>query len=221
MTVAHRLYQNPSPQFTEHSARYAAQTSSELTNYNLFCRALDTHDQMAWATLQKQYQQLVKLWVFQTARTISDYDADDLLQITYTKFWQKLSKSATTVSVDFPNLSCLLKYLKQCAITTTIDFLRKKQRLNRLDQKIQERQLEKTVFVEQKYAGECDKARSVRHWVATRVEDPLERLLLKLVFEYDLKPAEISETFPEQFPTVRDVRRVRERVLKRARRAFC
>ncbi|MEM7331050.1 MAG: sigma-70 family RNA polymerase sigma factor [Chloroflexota bacterium] len=193
-------------------------TESDLS-YELFCRAFDCKDQEAWSFIQNKYQPMVKSWIFKTASNISDFDADDLAQIAYTKFWRNLSRSELSLTAHFEHLGSILKYLNQCATTTAIDFLRKKQRLERLDEKLQVHGKPFDTYVTH-HKEACDNTLRMRSWMSTTLTDPVEKLLLKLLFEYDLKPAEIVNKFPQHFPDKSQVRRVRERVIKRAKRAL-
>ncbi len=196
----------------------SCRTESDLS-YELFCRAFDNHDEAAWSFIQQKYQPMVKSWIFKTVSNISEFDAEDLAQIAYTKFWKNLSRSEASITAHFEHLGSILKYLNQCATTTAIDFLRKKQRLERLDNKLQ------TVGQPfdsywMSHDDVCDNTMRMRSWMSNSVNDPVERLLLKLLFEYELKPAEIVRKFPQHFPDKGQVRRVRERVIKRAKRAL-
>jgi len=65
-----------------------------------------------------------------------------------------------------------------------------------------------------------DRLRKIAAWMEEHVTDPLERQVLSLSFEHDLSPAEIVRRAPDTFPDVQTVNRIKERLLKRARRAF-
>ncbi len=60
----------------------------------------------------------------------------------------------------------------------------------------------------------------IANWIAENVTDPKERLILHFSFELNMPPAEIAEQHPDHFPDAQSVRRIKERVLKRARRAL-
>lgn len=197
------------------------QCRSESTlSFELFCRAFDNHDQEAWLVIQSKYEAMVKSWIFKTASNISEFDADDLMQIAYTKFWRNLSRKESPLADDFEHLGGVLKYLNQCAVTTTIDYLRKKQRLERLDEKLLLMSKSYDPYWMIRMHEECEMTMMIRKWIETNISDPVEHLLLKLMFEYDLKPAEIVDEYPQEFPDTHQVRRVRERVMKRAKRAL-
>ena len=189
-------------------------------NFELFCRAFNDHDEEAWFTIQTKYHSLVISWIRKTVSGISAFDAEDLMQATYSKFWRTLARNGTKFENRFAHLGCILKYLKQCALTSSMDFLRNKQRLNQIEDKLLSMAGSNDSYLWLNIKEECEVVVQVRQWVSTNIDDPIENLLLKLVFEYDLKPADIVREYPKQFPSAHHVSRVRERVLKRARRAL-
>jgi RNA polymerase sigma factor (sigma-70 family) len=194
------------------------ETAADLA-FELFCRALDKHDQHAWRVIQQTYLPMVKSWIGKTVAGISEFDADDIVQLAYTKFWRSLSRDHISVREQFPHLGSILKYLNQCVVTTAIDYLRKKQRLARLDDRLFEQNSASFAHYDP-IRETCERTERINYWIQNQVIDPDERLLLKLLYEYDLKPLEIVRTFPEEFPDQHHVRRVRDRVMKRARRAL-
>jgi hypothetical protein len=60
----------------------------------------------------------------------------------------------------------------------------------------------------------------VRTWIQANVTDSQERLVLSLSYQAGLSPGEIADRYPQEFPDAQAVRRVKERILKRARRAL-
>lgn len=187
--------------------------------FELFCRALDERDQHAWLVVQEMYLPLVKSWIGKTVSGICEFDTDDCVQLAYTKFWRSLSRNEVVVREKFPHIGSVLKYLNQCVVTTAIDHLRKKQRLARLDDRLL-KEKGKTAVSHLTLGDSCEKTERVRQWMQHKVSNPDERLLLKLLYEYDLKPAQIVRTFPDEFPNNDHLRRVRDRVMKWARRAL-
>jgi hypothetical protein len=60
----------------------------------------------------------------------------------------------------------------------------------------------------------------IRVWIQSHVTDAEERQVLYLSYQVGLSPAQIADRYPDQFPEAQQVRRIKERILKRARRAF-
>lgn len=189
-------------------------------SFELFQRALHQCDEEAWGVLQHKYHPMVKSWIYRTVNDITNCDAEDIAQIAYTKFWRNLSRKQVDLYRDFGHVGAVLKYLNQCAVTSAIDYVRQKQRQDRLDKKLFNAAQQMDSLWRIRPSDPCKATLMMRCWLSRKLTDPSERLLLKLMFEYDLKPADIVHYFPQQFPHKDDVRRVRERVLKRARRAL-
>ncbi|MEM7333189.1 MAG: hypothetical protein AAF490_13960 [Chloroflexota bacterium] len=187
--------------------------------YHLFIQALSERNEEAWDEIQKQFNYLVKKWIRNQIFMITPAEIEDLAQITFFKFWNILSKQKGELTKNFPFCGAIVKYLKRCAETTAIEHLRKQQRLNHLDEKLkQSNQFAYELQSRQQFEGLSEQSNLVRRWVTTNINHPDERLLLKLLFEYDMKPREIVNKFPSKFPTKRDVYRLREKIVKRARR---
>ena len=119
----------------------------------------------------------------------------------------------------------VLKYLKQCTFSIVADYRRQLQRIDRIRQRLElaEQPLPKSQEQEQELSTRLDQEQllqQVRAWVQTNVTDAAERQVLYLSYQEGLSPAEIAARFPKQFTDAQCVRRVKERVLKRARRAL-
>ncbi len=201
------------------SAKYEPTHSDE--NYHLFILAFQERDEEAWREIQKRYNYLVKKWIRSQVFMVSSIELEDLTQITFFKFWNILSKQKGNLSNNFPFCGAILKYLKRCAETTAVEHLRKQRQLNHLDEKLKQSHLP-TIDAQsrQQLDNASERSKLVRRWVAANINHPDERLLLKLLFEYDMKPKEIVHKFPTQFPTQQFVYRLRERIVKRARRSM-
>jgi hypothetical protein len=55
--------------------------------------------------------------------------------------------------------------------------------------------------------------------IEEHLRDVRDRLLVHLTYELGLRPAEIQERHPDQFPSVRDVYRITRNILDRLRRS--
>lgn len=188
--------------------------------FELFRRAFDEQDNMAWQALQQQYHRLLWKWLQAASDSRLLYeDLEDLTQESYAKFWRTISLRAIPIATHFNHTGALLKYLKQCVFTTWCDFRRQQQQQAHLQDRLTA-VWEPAPASGPDPADEAARLGQIRQWVATEVNDPQELLLLELAYEYGLKPREIVQHYPDHFPTTYDVRRVRERLLGRARRAL-
>lgn len=205
----------------------ARQTRSEETGfcYELFRRALEEQDSTAWTAIEQQYRRLILSWILARSPGLDSEEADIVAQDTLSKFWHTLSKNPIVVRERFEHVGALLGYLRQCAVTTLLDRRRRAQRQERLQARLQAAEAQAShpatphnIALERLYHQE--QLEHVRHWVETQVKDPQERLVLHLSYSVGMTPAEIADSYPDRFPDVQAVHRIKERVLKRARRAL-
>lgn len=191
--------------------------------FELFRRALDEGSQPAWQAIAEQYHHLLLDWVHATC--IPDpADAEDAAREALERFWRTLAGRGEPVATRFAHAGALLKYLQQCAVSTVLDRRRVAARRARLAARLQAYESlspplagPEEAALEQ--AERADQAARVRAWVAA-VSDPAERRVIQLSFVDDLSPAEIAARFPAEFADAQSVRQIKERVLRRARRAF-
>ncbi len=193
--------------------------------FELFRRALTDDDHAAWAAVQQQYHGLVLSWLRRAAaEPLGAAEEDDLTQSIYAKFWSSLSRQNGPLADRFPHVGALLKYLNRCALTTFLDYQNRQQRQailqKRLAQEVKIRLYENPIPGHMENLQQQEKLLAVRQWAATQLADEQEKQLYALLYSEGLKPREIVARFPQQFPTTEDVRRVKARILARARRAL-
>jgi RNA polymerase sigma factor (sigma-70 family) len=199
--------------------------------FELFRRALEAQDEWAWQAIQEQYRGMILNWL-QTAahHRLAAEEAEDLLQNTLEKFWRTLGRRRNlAIAERFAHVGALLKYLRQCAVTAQLDANRQTKRWERLTHTLA-REAETarpnsshTTVFEQSHADylyQEEQLQKVQRWFQAEVEDELEKLVIQLSYEQELKPADIAAHYPQQFASVHQVRQIKERVLKRARRAL-
>lgn len=193
--------------------------------FELFRRALEEGDQAAWAAIAVQYRQLLLNWIYgYRAVTFTPDEAEATAHEALERFWRTLSARAPDITSHFAHVGALLKYLNQCVIATILDQQRRAQRRARLVERLQA-----DAIALQPIASDTDtlerlcraeQVAQVRQWVQTHVTDPHEQLVLRLSFEQALTPAQIAQQYPQQFADAQAVRRLKERILKRARRGL-
>ncbi len=194
--------------------------------WELFRRALDEKDEVAWEGVLFQYKALLLKWIHGAFPGIGEDEADEVFQETTVIFWQSLGRHGDgAVARKFAHVGVLLKYLRCCSITAAQTLRRKQIRYSRVE----------AVWCDLEQLSNSDESRSletrvlealsreqtlhqVQEWVSRSVQDKKEQDVLRLTFEENLKPAEIAARHPTEFPTAHEVCKVLERVLKRARR---
>lgn len=190
--------------------------------FELFRRALSAQDGAAWAAVERQYRSLLCRWL--SARGLPPSDVEDLAQEALTRFWQTLSTRPDALESRFDRVSALLKYLHQCAVSTHLDRLRAGRRVQRLQEECA-RALEDTAAATPDASAldalcKEEALGKVRRWMHEQVESPEEIAVMQLSLDEGLTPAQIQQRHPELFPDTAAVWRVKERLLKRARRAL-
>ena len=171
----------------------------------LFRRAIVECCQEAWQAIYVQYKRQVLGWIGGSAD-----DREDLLHIALEKFRQNV----TADTFDrYDGIDKLLAYLKRCARSAPIDASRRAASEKRAlalwgshdlcagspEPKVLDR-IQSQQFAE---------------FVRARLNDDLEKRVIYLSFEQDLKPAEIARCYPADFASSRAVSRIKERVLLR------
>ncbi len=192
----------------------------------LFRRALDEHDSEAWAAVDQQYRRLVLRWIYAGNRAeLAQDEADDAASDALARFWKSLSAQRNPVAERFAHVGALLGYLQRCAICEMQTRQRQAQRVALLGEKLQAGQLAAPAALSPETLAldaltQRERIADVRAWIREHVDDPAERLLLDLVYRQGLAPAEIAQQHPDMFADVKQVYRIHERLLKRARRAL-
>jgi DNA-directed RNA polymerase specialized sigma24 family protein len=205
----------------EESQRLGAETGF---CYELFRRALDEGSQPAWAAIERQYRRLLCAWIAARAPDLPPDQVEEQAHETLERFWRSLAPRRPDAAGQFAHIGALLRYLQQCAVSTLLDRRRRASRLERLRERLAQEQRAEGPPDPSDLAlarlAQREQLARVRAWLAAEVADPAERLVLELSFRLDLSPAEIAARHPEQFGDAQSVRRIKERVLKRARRAL-
>lgn len=198
------------------------QTWEEEVGYcfELFRLALEEKNRDAWEVVQQEYVCWVKQWIREGGRySLNEQEVEELAQEAFIKFWCALNKKSEPLGEQFEHVGVVLSYLRQCAITAVFDHHRRQQRQHRLEQKL--------LHTVEPGGGGClehiihwEQINLVRQWVRLHITDFCERLVIRLSFEQDFSPMQIAACYPQHFATPQDVYRVKERVLKRAKRSL-
>lgn len=192
--------------------------------FELFRRALEEQEQAAWQAIDQQYRRLILHWIHDYSPGLSHEKAAEIVPDALPKFWYALTRSATPLAGRFAHVGAVLKYLKQCTISVFQEHERRIRRRERVRQRLESPgQLQAHADLEEELLARIDRERLLRQiqkWVNTYVTDLQEQRVLSLSYEYGLTPAEIAERYPQEFADAQSVRRLKERILKRARRAL-
>lgn len=189
--------------------------SHEPFCFELFRRAIAEACSLSWHYLHNQYYRLVRYWVCQC--TSADPDTvDDLTQDAFTAFWRfytadKLAEAA--------GLGSVLSYLKSCAASAVARAHRRASREvpaatwdpQIVDDQVSSQSTETLVL-------EGLSAERIWQAVADCCKNEQEHLVARSTFLAGLKPQDIVERFPDEFPKVTEVYRVKRNLIDRLRR---
>lgn len=192
--------------------------------FELFRRAIEEQQHLAWEAVIRQYNRLLYSWLYsRTFQSFTPEEKEDLIQEAWAKFWKTLKNYGIPLKSRFKHVGALLNYLKKCLITTTIDYQRRLARKKRLQKKLEAEPQPVSPATEASVIARLSaeaEALAVREWITKHVTDKKELLVLRYSFEQGLKPSEIINRHPELFSNIQTIYRIKERVLKRARRYF-
>jgi hypothetical protein len=190
-------------QFTQHDDRYC---------YELIRRAVDERDEACWEEMQSLYRDQLAVWCRAAANTRQD-DLDAVLSAVWLKFWQNYTPEKRALARD---TNAALRYLKLCARSVAIDAARTEATESRL-------RGTRGVGSEAPSPADIyvDQAQRDDFWqlIDGLLKSDEERLLVELMYELDLKPAQIHQARPDVFASSMAVYNVSRNVLDRLRRS--
>jgi DNA-directed RNA polymerase specialized sigma24 family protein len=181
--------------------------------FELFRRALEEEEPAAWLAIERQYRQLILRWGCDCAPDMPSQEVEQTVTAVWLRFWQALAHPTEPFTRRFGHIGAVLSYLKQCTASVLLDHKRHRQRLDATTYTLPVQDATERLEQEQLL-------QQVRRWIRTSVTDAQEQLVLYLSYQAGLSPAEIAARYPQEFPDAHSVRRIKERILKRARRAL-
>ncbi len=175
--------------------------------FELFRRAFDKQDPDAWEAVHRQYFRLLLSWIGPQRE-----EAEELVNCVFTKFWHSCTRKP--FSHCCAHVGQVLQYLRKCALSVRLDQVRRQQREKLRSARPDEWQGQLTGSPEELVLDDL-----TRHQCQAQVEARLlsdqERRVVFLSFELGLSPSEIMRRCPHEFADVEEVRRIKERIVKR------
>jgi DNA-directed RNA polymerase specialized sigma24 family protein len=191
----------------DESTRYRRNCSGERGYcYELFRRAIVEHNEEAWKAVYEQYRRLVGKWVGPPVDLI-----DERVNRAFAKFWHAMDPEVFTEK--FATIGKVLAYLRLCARSVRIDDRRaqeKQQLLNGV-----ETIAIRTPDTTARQAMNCVTRQELFAYIEQRLKDKQEKLVVYFSFKIGLAPRHIAQECSDVFDDVAEVRRVKERVVRR------
>ncbi len=189
------------------------QPVDERAGLELFRRAVQERDEMAWELIYQQWKGLLLHWLLQhpSARLALEHaPPESYVTGALSKFWQ-----ATTLAErpkqDFSSLAGVLAYLRSCLNSVVLDVAR--QALVRQCE-VGEEALTEGVVSQQP----AEIAGDLWRCIERALPDRRERMLVHLRYVLGYRPREIVETHRQEFPDVDEVYQMERNILKRLSR---
>jgi DNA-directed RNA polymerase specialized sigma24 family protein len=203
------------PQLAARCQNTQPDASHEPFCFELFRRAIVEGCSLCWHYLHNQYYSLVRYWVFQ--RTPTDPDTiDDLTQDTFTSFWRFFTADKLACA---DGLGDVLAYLKSCAASTVAQARREAERAA-LEVEWEKRVVDAHISTCSAETSALQQMTVEQLWatIEAHCNDELEYLVVRSIFLADLKPRHIVERFPDLFPDIPEVYRIKRNLIGRLRR---
>ena len=185
--------------------------------FELFRRAIAERDQRAWELVYAQYCPLVAGWVKRhSAFPDSGEEPQYFVNRAFEKMWGALTPEKFG---HFMSLRSLLRYLQMCVHSAILDQVRLAEQavVAVQPEALATGRTTDGVIVED-LALERLRRQELWRAIDSRLSDEQERQVVYGSFVLALKPRDICARFRDSFRDVREVYRVKERVLARLRR---
>lgn len=184
----------------------------ERAGLELFRRALQERDKVAWELMYQQWKGLLLHWLLRhpAARLVLEHESSEsYLTATLMKFWQATSGTKRSQPA-FETLADILAYLRRCLNSVVLDAVRQ---IRALQPKGSEDAIAAGV-VSQAESSEGDLWRCIEQ----ALPDTREQRLVYLRYVLGYRPREVAARYPAEFPQVERVYQLERTVLQRLSR---
>lgn len=185
------------------------ESAQDRENLELFHRALSQSDDEAWSLLIERFQGLVMAWVRNHSRrelAYHYYNPEYYVALAFERFWQATARNR---SLTFTSLEAALSYLKASLNGAILDTLRSYAR--------PEVPLPEPghLFPVELTAEDPPFDQDLWDAIRSLIPSPREQRVAYLLFHCGLKPREIVQFCPDEFPDVREIHRLRRNIVER------
>jgi len=185
--------------------------------FKLFYQALHERDELAWNLLYEQYRPQVIVWVRRhPAYSSLDEDIDYFVNGALMRLWKNFMPKKFTKDTT---VDSILKYLRMCVNSETQQYLRGKERRLITDSIDDNQKNDSTIpSTDLPLLGrmvEDEDRDNFATLIRSLLKDEQEVIVCYAFFELGLKPKTIYEQYGEYFSSVKEISRIRERIIKR------
>ena len=199
----------------EETKRFIArQTAVFQYCYELFRRAIQQRNMEAWELVLLQYQRLMQSWAARHSRFLSTgEEADYFVNGACAKLWERITPERFS---NFPDVKSILRYLQMCIHSAVTDYAR--QHTVVMVEFGESELKEERIAIVADNTGVNTERQQFWDAVNTRLKDDKERLVIRGLFVYGLKPVELLNKYPRRFRDVKEIYSIRENVVDRLSR---
>lgn len=177
----------------------------------IFRRAILESKEQAWLTLHQRFGDTIRIWVRRhpscDLALVSDTEENYVAQ-TFSRFWFAVHNQ----QLEFPTLYAALSYLHATLNGVIVDRLRSQRNGSEVPLP------EADAPDEPATSAEFGEESTIWATLQTLIQDQREQRLLSLLYYSGLKPRQVVEHCPEEFPDIKEVYRLNHNILERLRR---
>lgn len=192
------------------------QTSDDAYGMELWRRAIEHRDELAWEALVAQYRGLVIASIRRhpLGRIVGE-DEDDWVCRIFERFWRAIDANRLS---SFNDIAAVMGYLKMCVHSVLTDELRSRRPERNAPLSDAAGARSETLDATERVIGELV-GEQLWRTIQRELQDDAEECAAYLSLVRDLRPAEIQARRPDLFSTTADVYRVKRNIMDRLRRS--
>ncbi len=198
------------------SAFIRGRFSDERFGYELFRRALDKQEELAWLSLVDVYNPLVSRWAKSHPSLMATFeDADYFVNRAFERLWRNVATQPGKFA-KFANLKSILRFLKLCVHSAVMDDAPKSPPTRELEMVVGDEKLEVEISVPFKRGEDAQK----EFWqvIDKQLRSEEERVVMYGFFVYGMKNREIYAENANLFKDTKQLANLRLNVLRRLAR---
>jgi DNA-directed RNA polymerase specialized sigma24 family protein len=196
---------------------YRAEANDGRYGFQLFRRAIVSHDEQAWEAIERIYRsQLVRWARCHRLFAQAGEDAEEMANRALENLWRRVDGEGFAA---FPNLNSILGYLQRSVYNLVIDQARMRTREQQRAQALGQAMASRVAPTPQGRALDQVRADEIWELVRTHCRNEREECVAYCYLVLALKPSDILALFPSAFGTTAVINAALATLLKRLRRS--